>query len=133
MSATINVEKWPIVLITFNNQKEKIELFLQRWENLYLKKENFDIIFDARELSSFGMTDIFKISKFMVKIRKYNPQYCKNTIMVVKNKCLKYLLDIIFSFQKPFTNYYLYISNQKIDLFDLYQKRDVNPNIFIRV
>ena len=127
---SINVEKWPIVLITFN-QKEKIELFLQKWENLYSQKVDFDIIFDAREITSFGMTDVFKISKFMAKIRKYNPQYCKNTVMVVKNKCLKYLLDIIFSFQKPFTNYYLYISNQEIDLIDLYHERDVNPDMFI--
>ena len=130
MSANINIENWPVVLITFNNHREKIELFLQRWKNLYLQKEEFDIIFDARELSSFSMSDIYKISQFMMDVRQYNPQYCKNTVIVVRNQYLKYLLDIIFSFQKPFTNYYLYISNKEVNLFDLYNQKDLYPEKF---
>ena len=89
------------------------------------------MIFDARELSSFSMVDIFKISQFMRKVRKYNPQYCKNTIMVIKNKYIKTLLDTVFSFQKPFTKYYLHMTElEDLDLYDLYNKRDLYPEKF---
>ena len=67
----------------------------------------------------------------MMRVRKYKPQYCKNTIMVVKKQYIKTLLDMIFSFQKPFTKYYLHMTqNDNLDLYDLYLKRDHFPEKF---
>jgi len=134
MSATINLEKWPVVLVKFhqiNDKKNNIVVFLQKWETLYSYKTPFDMIFDTRELSSFSMIDIFKISQFMMKIRNYKPQYCKNTIMVVKKQYINTLLNMVFSFQKPFTKYYLHMTqNDNLDLYDLYLKRDHFPEKF---
>jgi hypothetical protein len=134
MSVTINLEKWPVVLVKFHQIKDpqnNIDIFLQKWNTLYMYKQNFDIIFDARDVSSFSMKDIFKISQFMMRVRKYKPQYCKNTIMVVKKQYIKTLLDMIFSFQKPFTKYYLHMTQREnLDLYDLYDKRDLNPEKF---
>lgn len=134
MSATINLEKWPVVLVKFHQIKDpqnNMDIFLQKWDTLYMYKQNFDIIFDARDISSFSMKDIFKISQFMMRIRKYKPQYCKNTIMVVKKQYIKTLLDMVFSVQKPFTKYYLHMTqNENLDLYELYLKRDLNPEKF---
>tara|TARA_Y100000816_G_C26099278_1_gene582281 strand:- start:2329 stop:2754 length:426 start_codon:yes stop_codon:yes gene_type:complete len=134
MSATINLEKWPVALITFHEEKDiknNIDIFLQKWDILYSYKTPFDMIFDARELSSFSMIDIFKISQFMMRVRKYKPQYCKNTIMVIKNQYIKTLLNTVFSFQKPFTKYYLHMTQiENLNLYDLYNKRDLYPEKF---
>lgn len=134
MSASFSLEKWPIVLVKFhklNDKRNNIDVFLQKWETLYSYKTHFDMIFDSRELSSFSITDVFKISQFMMKIREYKPQYCKNTIMVVKKQYIKTLLNTVFSFQKPFTKYYLHMTqNENLDLYDLYLKRDLYPEKF---
>ena len=134
MSATVDLEKWPVVLVKFHQIKDpqnNIDIFLQKWNTLYMYKQNFDIIFDARFISSFSMTDIIKISQFMMKIRNYKPQYCKNTIMVVKKQYIKTLLNMVFSFQKPFTKYYLHTTqDEKLDLYDLYLKREHCPEKF---
>jgi len=134
MSVSFDLEKWPVVFVKFhraNNKNNNIDEFLQKWQTLYSYKTQFDMIFDAREISSFSIKYILKISKFMMKVRKYNPQYCKNTIMVVKKQYIKTLLDTVFSFQKPFTKYYLYMTqNENLDLYDLYLKRDLYPEKF---
>jgi len=134
MSVSFDLEKWPVVFVKFhraNNKNNNIDEFLQKWQTLYSYKTQFDMIFDAREISSFSIKYILKISQFMMKVRKYNPQYCKNTIMVVKKQYIKTLLDTVFSFQKPFTKYYLYMTqNEKLDLYDLYLKRDLYPEKF---
>tara|TARA_B110000444_G_scaffold258428_1_gene299358 strand:+ start:577 stop:996 length:420 start_codon:yes stop_codon:yes gene_type:complete len=134
MSVSFDLEKWPVVFVKFhrvNNKNNNIDEFLQKWQTLYSYKTQFDMIFDAREISSFSIKYILKISQFMMKVRKYNPQYCKNTIMVVKKQYIKTLLDTVFSFQKPFTKYYLYMTqNENLDLYDLYLKRDLYPEKF---
>jgi len=137
MSVSFILEKWPVVLVKFhqinnkNNKNNNIDLFLQKWKTLYSYKTQFDMIFDTRELSSFSMKDIFKISQFMMKVRKYNPQYCKNTIMVVKKQYIKTLLNMVFSFQKPFTKYYLHMTQSaNLDLYELYNNRDLYPEKF---
>ena len=95
---------FPIVLIKFNHLEmndANFDEFLDSWEHLYTFKKNFVLLFDTTNMSVPSIKYCFKMSFFIKKIRNYNPQYLNKSIIIVKNKKISNLLELIFYLQPP--------------------------------
>ena len=69
MFAEYNIDKFPVVYVTFSgkiNSEEEFDEFLQSWLNLYHDQEDFLFIFDTREMSYPDIKYCFKMAFFMI-------------------------------------------------------------------
>ena len=131
MWANYDYTKFPTVKVTFN---EKIESeddfneFLKKWVLLYDNKKDFTFILDVSNVSSFNISYVFKMRKFIKKIKEFPYQYLKKSLIVVSNKYIKYLLSLVFSVQKPIATVYIYDkkSEEQLNLNDLMKNIDEN-------
>ena len=131
MWANYDYTKFPTVKVTFN---EKIESeddfneFLKKWVLLYNNKKDFTFIFDVSNVSSFNISYVFKMRKFIKKIKEFPHQYLKKSLIVVSNKYIKYLLSLVFSVQKPIATVYIYDKKpeEQLNLNDLMKNIDEN-------
>ena len=131
MWANYDYTKFPTVKVTFN---EKIESeddfneFLKKWVLLYDNKKDFTFILDVSNVSSFNISYVFKMRKFIKKIKEFPHQYLKKSLIVVSNKYIKYLLSLVFSVQKPIATVYIYDKKheEQLNLNDLIKNIDEN-------
>ena len=131
MWANYDYTKFPTVKVTFN---EKIESeddfneFLKKWVLLYDNKKDFTFILDVSNVSSFNISYVFKMRKFIKKIKEFPHQYLKKSLIVVSNKYIKYLLSLVFSVQKPIATVYIYDKKheEQLNLNDLMKNIDEN-------
>ena len=111
MWANYDYTTFPIVKVTFNEKiesEEDFNEFLKKWVLLYDNKKNFTFIFDVSNVSSFNISYVFKMRKFIKKIKEFPYQYLKKSLIIVSNKYTKYLLSLVFSVQKPIATVYIY-------------------------
>ena len=92
----------PIVRISFFDD------FLNKWLQLYEAKENFYFIFDTRDLALLNIKYAYKMSNFIKELKKRDKQYLKKSIIIVKNKYIQFLLNIVFSITRPVADAYLF-------------------------
>ena len=98
MWANYDYTTFPIVKVTFNEKiesEEDFNEFLKKWVLLYDNKKNFTFIFDVSNVSSFNISYVFKMRKFIKKIKEFPYQYLKKSLIIVSNKYTKYLLSLI--------------------------------------
>ena len=60
--------------------------------------------------------------KFIKKLKQFPHQYLQKSLIIVSNTYIKYLLNLIFYFQKPVAPVYIYTSNDK----------EVNYNLLLK-
>ena len=110
MFANFNLSLFPIVIIEFDSSEindENFQLFLDNWEKLYLMEKDFTLVFDTANMSIPKLKYCFKMSMFIKKIRKFNPQYLKKSIINVKNNTITNMLEFIFYLQPPVAPVYI--------------------------
>ena len=110
MFANFNLSLFPIVIIEFDSSEindKNFQLFLDNWEKLYLTKKDFTLVFDTTNMSIPNLKYCFKMSMFIKKIRKFNPQYLKKSIINVKNNTITNMLEFIFYLQPPVAPVYI--------------------------
>lgn len=110
MFANFNLSLFPIVIIEFDSSEindENFQLFLDNWEKLYLTKKDFTLVFDTTNMSIPNLKYCFRMSMFIKKIRKFNPQYLKKSIINVKNNTICNMLEFIFYLQPPVAPVYI--------------------------
>ena len=110
MFYSFNSEYYPLVIIKFNNIKinnTSFEKFMKDWINLYKKNKNFILLFDTTFMAIPNVKYCFKMAAFIKRIRKFNPQYLNKSIIVVKNKKISNLLELIFFLQSPVAPVYI--------------------------
>ena len=115
MFYNLNSEYYPLIIFKFNNIKINnisFEKFMKDWINLYKKNKNFILIFDTTFMSIPNIKYCFKMAAFIKKIRKFNPQYLNRSIIIVKNKKISNLLELIFFLQSPVAP--VYITNDNL-------------------
>ena len=66
------------------------------------------------------------MTKFIKKLKQFPYQYLQKSIIIVSNKYIKYLLNIIFKLQKPVAPVYLYSSKKTVNYELLFKKIDNN-------
>ena len=75
MWANYDYSKFPIVKVTFNEKienEEEFNDFLKKWVLLYDNKKDFTFIFDSSNISTFNISYVFKMRKFIKRLRNFH-------------------------------------------------------------
>lgn len=110
MFSKFNFNLFPIVIVEFseNIKDEKdFDYFLQGWISLYQTQKDFIFIFDTTKVGMPPIKYCFKMSAFISRLRKEKYHYLQKSIIIVKNKRVMRLLNLIFFLQPPVANVYL--------------------------
>lgn len=94
----------PIITFTFNGKirnNKHFKHFLDTWESFYELNNDFILVFDTTNMSIPNVKYCFKMTKFIKKIRKKNPQYLQKSYIIVKNNIILNMLNFIFFIQPP--------------------------------
>jgi len=104
MFAKFDFQSFPIVIVKFSksikNDKE-FENFINSWKNLYLLKQKFTFIFDTTDVGFPHIKYCYRMSKFIRELRDESVQYLEKSLIIVKNKNVIRLLNLIFFIQPP--------------------------------
>ena len=117
MWCIIDKSNFPIVKISFSPEKQieaEFDEFLKEWLKLYEEKREFYFIFDTRQLSLLNTKYAYKMSAFIKELKKRDKQYLKKSIVIVKNKYIQVLLNIVFSLTKPVADVYLFSKHSDV-------------------
>ena len=105
-----NLEYFPYVIISFHetlNKDEDFYDFTNQWLQLYHYQTPFILIFDTLKLKDVSFKYCFYMSAFIKQIRKQPIQYLQKSYIIIQNKHLINLLDIIFYLQPPVADVYI--------------------------
>ena len=116
MWAKYDYSKFPIVNVSFNSNikdEEEFKLFLKEWLELYKKQKDFTFVFDTTNVGLINISYCFKLKKFIGELKQLPNQYLQKSIIIVSNKYIKHLLNIIFKITKPLATVYIYDIDKK--------------------
>ena len=103
--AVYDTSKFPIVNVKMKRNIEtdrQFDQFLEEWLELYEKKVNFVMNFDATDVGYVSIKYAYKMSNFIKDLKKKYPiQYLKESSISVSNYYVKGLLNFIFFLQEP--------------------------------
>ena len=120
----------PIVKISFGSDEQiekEFDDFLDEWLKLYDEKIEFYFVFDTRQLSLLNVKYAYKMSSFIKALKKREVQYLKKSIIIVKNKYIQFLLNIVFSITRPVADAYLFSNhNNKLASDDIINIKTLN-------
>lgn len=105
-----------LVKVKFTNgitQETDFINFINKWYELYNKKNNFTFIFDTINTSIVNPYYCYCMSNFIYNLKKRDKQYLNYSVIIVKNYSIKLLLNIIFGIQKPVAPVFLIDNNKK--------------------
>jgi len=114
MFATFDNSNFPIVKVTLSEtivDRNDFENFLQEWLKLYDNKEYFTFVFDTQNVGFINPKYSVLMSLFIKELKKRDIQYLEKSEIYVYNKFTMYLLDLIFTLQKPVAPVYIYHKN----------------------
>ena len=131
MWANFNYTTFPIVSVKFSEKIEsenEFNEFLKKWTLLYGGKKNFIFIFDTIDVGYINISYCFKMRKFIRNLKKFPHQYLQKSMIIVSNKYMKILLNLIFSVQKPVAKVFIYYpkENEEVSYTNLLQKIEHN-------
>ena len=128
--ALFDLQYFPLVIVKLKklNNISEFALFLKQWEQLYNYGKKFTLLIDARNLKNTGLKCGILASNFIKKLRKKNPQYLENSILIYNSKFVKYLFSFILSFENPVSPTYLYYTKEKglINYIEIFKIKDEN-------
>ena len=108
-----------LIKVRFTNGIEKkcdFSTFIEKWVDLYEKKNDFTFIFDTINTSIVNPYYCYKMANFIYELKKRDKQYLNFSVIIVKNYAIKILLNIIFSIQKPVAPVFLINNNKENEL-----------------
>tara|TARA_B100000767_G_C19389910_1_gene379435 strand:- start:55 stop:489 length:435 start_codon:yes stop_codon:yes gene_type:complete len=134
MWAKYNKKDFPNIIIKFGEKienEEEFNSFLKEWVLLYDDKKEFNFIFDTRDVGTPRLSYVYKMRTFMKKIKQFPKQYLQWSIIIVSNKYIRYLLNMVFMVQAPIATVYIYDistkqtnNNEDIDYKYLIENKD---------
>jgi len=116
---------FPIIKVIFNqkpNTDEEFKIFLQRWLQYYQNKKDFSFYFDTTNLNSPHPKYCIQMSQFIKDLRKQEYQYLKQSIILVNDNRIQWMLNFIFWIQPPVAPVYIYHINNGLS-------KNINKNI----
>lgn len=98
-----------IIKVMFYNEINEIYFnnFIEEWQRLYKLKKNFIFIFNTKNVGLMPLSYSIQMSQFISKLKKEPKQYLQKSIIIVNNNIVKYMLNIIFTFQSPVASVYI--------------------------
>ena len=131
MWAKYDYSKLPIINVSFNTNikdEEEFKLFLKEWLELYKKQKDFTFVFDTTNVGLINISYCFKLKKFIGELKQLPKQYLQKSIIIVSNKYIKHLLNIIFKITKPLATVYIYEINSNKNSIDENINIDIDKN-----
>tara|TARA_Y100000287_G_C14050721_1_gene271062 strand:+ start:44 stop:481 length:438 start_codon:yes stop_codon:yes gene_type:complete len=109
MWATFDDSEYPLIRVKLKGKiKNNVDFcnFTTTWESYNSRRTEYIFVFDSREVGYVNMKYAFKMASF-IKDLKRKEQYLKSSIIIVENKYLRFLLNLIFKLQKPVADVYM--------------------------
>ena len=100
MFAEFDETNFPLVKVIMNDVPEsddEFQSFLNKWLELYEKQEDFRFLFDTTNVGLPHLKYSIKMSQFIKKLKKESYQYLQESIILINNNKVKWLLDFIFT------------------------------------
>ena len=110
MFANFEYQYFPYVIVTFQQNirhQNEFESFLLAWLQLYEQKKDFYFIFDTSKMGFINPKYCLMMSLFIRNLKQRDYQYLQKSYIIVNNKLIERLLDIIFYVQPPVAPVYL--------------------------
>lgn len=125
MWSKFNYDNLPIVNVEFNGIIENnndFVFFINEWEKLYNKKEDFEFVFDTSGCGIINPKYSLYMAFYIKKLKKKPIQYLKKSTIYVYHKTILHLLNLVFYFEKPVAPVHLIFKNNNIE-----EKKIINP------
>lgn len=110
MPFTFTNSSFPIVKFSLSGKMEtdrEFADFTNLWEEQYKEGSPFTIIFDTRLMGIPEIKYAVKLTHFIKKLKKKNPQYLEKSYIIIRERSVLTLLDIIFLIQPPVAPVYI--------------------------
>lgn len=109
MWATFDDSEFPFIRVKLTGKiQNNVDFcnFTTTWDSYNLRRSEYVFLFDAREVGNVSIKYAFKMASFIKELKR-KEQYLKSSIIIVENKYLRFLLNLIFRLQKPVADVYL--------------------------
>lgn len=110
MFATYDLTQFPYIFVDFEenlSNDSDFYSFTDQWIQLYNYKKPFILIFNTIPLENVSIKYCFYMAAFIKKIRNMPIQYLQKSFIIVKNKKILNLLEIIFYLQPPVADVFI--------------------------
>ena len=111
MFAEYNYDNFPVIFVNFSesiDSENDFDQFLNEWLLLYHNREDFSFIFDTRNMKNISLKYAIKMALFIRSLRKEDYHYLQKSLILVNDKHIKRLLDLVFTLQSPVAPVYLW-------------------------
>lgn len=132
--ANFNYQNYPLIVVTLEEKiknDDEFIFFCNKWLELYENKKEFYFLIDTRKCGFISIKYAYKMSKFINHLKKnaienYGNQWLKQTIFIVKNNFIMFLLKLIFNISSPVAP--VYITNDMINGLKIYKILSILEN-----
>lgn len=117
MFAEFDETGFPLIKVVMNNVPEsddEFNSFLNKWSELYDEERDFQFLFDTTNVGLPHIKYSIKMSQFIKNLKRREHQYLQESIILINNNKVKWLLDFIFTIQPPVAPVYIYNINNGI-------------------
>ena len=121
MWANYDYSQEPIIKVEFEqniSKEEDFNEFLKEWIKLYEQKKDFFFILDTRNVGLIKMKYVHKMVKFIKKMKLFEYQYLRKSIIIVDSTIIRYLLNIVFKLTRPLATVHIISDKSILDDFD---------------
>ena len=118
MFAEFDESNFPLIKVVMNNVPEtdlEFSNFIDKWKQYYENKEDFKFLFDTTNVGLPHIKYSIKMSQFIKELKKEPYQYLQESIILINNNKVKWLLDFIFTIQPPVAPVYIYNIENGLD------------------
>lgn len=108
--ATFDTTLFPNVKVIMSGVIEKqkdFDDFVNQWRNLYNMNQGFVLEFDTTNVGTVSMKYAFQMRNFIRELKSNYPKLLQKSHIKVKSKWVRFLLKIIFFFEKPVADVYI--------------------------
>tara|TARA_B100000700_G_C14971690_1_gene821769 strand:- start:35 stop:469 length:435 start_codon:yes stop_codon:yes gene_type:complete len=109
MWATYDDTEFPLIRVKLEGKiqnNEDFYNFTTTWDSYNSRRSDYVLVFDAREVGYVSIKYAFKMASFIKELKR-KEQYLKSSIIIVESKYLRFLLNLIFTLQKPVADVYM--------------------------
>ena len=130
--ANFDTTTFPIVRVTMNrtiDSDEEFTKFLEDWEDLYLKNQKFTLFFDTTNVGFVSMKYAFRMRSFVRRLKTQFPDLLEKSLIKVNSSWVKFLLRVIFTFERPVADVYVHSGNEETVNFNIENSRITPPGV----
>ena len=108
--ATFDTTSFPLVRVKMTGviqDQDDFNRFIEGWRNLYSRNERFSLEFDTSEVGNVSMKYAFQMRSFIRELKSSHPRLLERSTISVSSRWVRFLLKIIFFFEKPVADVYI--------------------------